>query len=128
MLIERGKGKVGVIGTGMVGASFAYSLMQSGLASEMVVVDRDEERAQGEAMDLNHGLAFVRPMRIEAGGYELLAGADVVVITAGANQAPGERGWTCWRRTSPLFAISCRAPSRSPRRRSSWSPPTRSTS
>lgn len=90
MIIERGKGKVGVIGTGMVGASFAYALMQSGLASEMVLVDRDEGRAEGEAMDLNHGLAFVRPMRIEAGGYELLAGADVIVVTAGANQAPGE--------------------------------------
>lgn len=128
MLIERGKGKVGVIGTGMAGASFAYSVMQSGLASEMVLVDRDGGRAEGGAMDLNHGLAFVRPMRIEAGGYELLGGADVVVITAGANQAPGETRLDLLRRTSPLLATSCRAPSRSPRRRSSWWPPTRSTS
>jgi L-lactate dehydrogenase len=90
MLIERGKGKVGLIGTGMVGASFAYSLMQSSLASELVLVDLDEARAEGEAMDLNHGMAFVRPMRIEAGGYELLANSDVVVICAGANQRPGE--------------------------------------
>ena len=90
MIIERGKGKVGLIGTGMVGASFAYSLMQSGLTSELVLIDRDEGRAEGEAMDLNHGLPFVRPMRIQAGGYELLAGSDVVVICAGANQRPGE--------------------------------------
>jgi len=90
MIIERGKGKVGLIGTGMVGASFAYSLMQSGLASELVLIDRDEARAEGEAMDLQHGLPFVRPMRIQAGGYELLAGSDVVVICAGANQRPGE--------------------------------------
>lgn len=90
MIFEGGKGKVGLIGTGMVGASFAYSLMQSGLASELVLVDLDEARAEGEAMDLNHGMAFVRPMRIEAGGYELLANSDVVVICAGANQRPGE--------------------------------------
>lgn len=47
MIIERGKGKVGVVGTGMVGCSFAYSLMQSGLASEMVLIDKDEKRAAG---------------------------------------------------------------------------------
>jgi L-lactate dehydrogenase len=90
MLVERGKGKVGLIGTGMVGASFAYSLMQSGFASELVLIDRDEARAEGEAMDLQHGLPFVRPMRIRAGGYELLEGSTVVVICAGANQRPGE--------------------------------------
>jgi L-lactate dehydrogenase len=90
MLIERGKGKVGLIGTGMVGASFAYSLIQSGLASELVLIDKDEARAQGEAMDLQHGLPFVRPMRIRAGGYDLLPGSTVVVICAGANQRPGE--------------------------------------
>ena len=58
MIIERGKGKVGLIGTGMVGASFAYSLMQSGVASELVLIDRDEARAEGEAMDLQHGAAL----------------------------------------------------------------------
>lgn len=90
MFTERGKGKVGLIGTGMVGASFAYSLVQSGSASELVLVDRDPLRAEGEAMDLNHGLAFVKPMVVSAGGYEQLAGCDVVVICAGANQRPGE--------------------------------------
>lgn len=90
MLIERGKGKVGLIGTGMVGASFAYSLMQSGLSNDLVLIDKDEARAQGEAMDLQHGVPFVRPMRIRAGGYELLEGSTVVVICAGANQRPGE--------------------------------------
>ncbi len=82
--------RVGVVGTGMVGASFAYSLMQSGLANEMILIDVDTGRAEGEAMDLNHGLPFVGPMRIRAGGYELLAGCDLVVITAGANQRPGQ--------------------------------------
>lgn len=86
----QGQGKVGVVGTGMVGASFAYALMQSGLASDLVLVDRDTARAEGEAMDLNHGLAFLRPMRIAAGDYLDLAGAAVVVVCAGANQKPGE--------------------------------------
>lgn len=84
------RGKVGIVGTGMVGSSFAYALEQAGLASELVLVDKDHGRAEGEAMDLNHGLPFVRPMSIRAGGYEDLAGADVVVITAGRNQRPGE--------------------------------------
>jgi L-lactate dehydrogenase len=82
--------KVGLIGTGMVGASFAYSLMQSHLANELVLIDADAARAEGEAMDLNHGLPFVGPMKIIAGGYDLLAGCDLVVITAGANQHPGQ--------------------------------------
>ena len=59
--------KVGLIGTGMVGASFAYALIQRGLANELVLIDTDTARAEGEAMDLNHGLPFVRPMRISAG-------------------------------------------------------------
>ncbi len=82
--------RVGLVGTGMVGASFAYSLMQSGLANELILIDADKARAEGEAMDLNHGLPFVGPMRIRAGGYELLTGCDLVVITAGANQRPGQ--------------------------------------
>jgi L-lactate dehydrogenase len=74
----------------MVGCSFAYSLVQAGIASELVLVDVDRDRAEGEAMDLNHGLPFVRPMTIASGDYEDLAGADVVVVTAGRNQKPGE--------------------------------------
>lgn len=74
----------------MVGASFAYALMQRGLANELVIVDADTARAEGEAMDLNHGLPFVRPMQIRAGDYPDLAGAAVVVVAAGANQKPGE--------------------------------------
>ena len=82
--------RVGVIGTGMVGASFAYALMQRGLANEMVLIDTNRGRAEAEAMDLNHGLPFVRPMRIWAGEYSDLAGAAITVVTAGAAQQPGE--------------------------------------
>jgi L-lactate dehydrogenase len=74
----------------MVGSSFAYALMQRSLASELVIIDANNDRAVGEAMDLNHGLPFVRAMRISAGSYEDLADASVIVITAGTNQKPGE--------------------------------------
>jgi len=90
MAERRTTNKVGLIGTGMVGASFAYSLMQRGLANELVLIDSDAARAEGEAMDLNDGLPFVRPMRIKAGSYSDLAAADVIVICAGSNQRPGE--------------------------------------
>src|SRR5512146_2354611 len=87
---RRGTNKVGLIGTGMVGASFAYSLMQSGAANELVLIDADAARAEGEMMDLNHCLPFVRPMRIIAGDYSDLADADVIVICAGVGQRPGQ--------------------------------------
>lgn len=95
--------KVGLIGTGMVGASFAYSLMQRGLANELVLVDMDTARAEGEAMDLNHGLPFVRPMRIRAGDYHDLADAEVIVICAGANQRPGESRLDLLRKNAGVF-------------------------
>jgi L-lactate dehydrogenase len=82
--------KVGLIGCGMVGASFAYSFIQRSLANELILVDKDEARAEGEAMDLNHGLPFLRPMKVRAGSYDDLTDANVIVITAGANQGPGE--------------------------------------
>ena len=84
------KGKVGLVGTGMVGSSFAYALIQRSLANELVLIDANHERAEGEAMDLIHGMPFVRPMQVYAGTYSDLAGADVVVIAAGANQKPGQ--------------------------------------
>lgn len=103
MPVQHTTGKVGLIGTGMVGASFAYALMQRGLANELVLVDLDMARAEGEAMDLNHGLPFVRPMRMYAGSYEQLAGAEVVVITAGANQRPGETRLDLLQRNAAVF-------------------------
>ena len=82
--------KVVVIGAGAVGATFAYTLMNSGLAAEIVLVDLDRERAEGEAMDLNHGLFFAPPVEIRAGDYDDCADAGLIVITAGAKQRPGE--------------------------------------
>ena len=79
-----------MIGCGFVGASSVFSLMQSGLFSEMVLIDANRDRAEGEAMDLSHGLPFGRPMEIYAGNYDDIAGCGLVIITAGANQKPGE--------------------------------------
>jgi L-lactate dehydrogenase len=96
-------GKVGLVGTGMVGSSIAYALMQRHLANELALIDKDSARAEGEAMDLNHGMPFVRPMRISAGGYEQLAGSEIVVITAGANQRPGETRLDLLQRNAAVF-------------------------
>lgn len=82
--------KAAVIGCGFVGSSSAFALMQSGLFSEMVLLDANHEKAQGEALDIAHGLPFARPMDIYAGTYDDVADAAVIVITAGANQQPGE--------------------------------------
>ncbi len=82
--------KVAIIGCGFVGSASAFSLMQSGLFREMVLVDVDPAKAEGEALDISHGVAFSKPMKIYAGNYDDIADASVVVITAGAAQKPGE--------------------------------------
>ena len=87
MRVER---KVVIVGAGAVGSTFAYTLMQSGLADEIVLVDLNRERAEGEAMDINHGLFFVPPVDVRAGDYDDCAGASVVVVTAGAKQKSGQ--------------------------------------
>lgn len=82
--------KVAVIGCGFVGSTIAFALMQSGLFSDMVLIDVDMKKAEGEALDIGHGIPFARPMKIWAGVYEDIADAGIVIITAGANQKPGE--------------------------------------
>lgn len=82
--------KVVMVGCGFVGSSSAFALMQSGLFSEMVLIDADQNRAEGEAMDISHGISFARPMKIYAGSYDDISDAAIIVITAGANQKPDE--------------------------------------
>jgi len=84
------KPKIAIVGAGNVGSTFAFSLMISGLAREIVLIDKNESLAIGECMDLNHGLSFAHPTKIYAAGFEGCADADIVVITAGANQKPNE--------------------------------------
>ena len=74
----------------VAGSSSAFALMQSGLFSEMVLIDADTKRAEGEAMDISHGISFARPMQIYAGNYDDITDAAIIVITAGANQKPDE--------------------------------------
>ncbi|MBE0516059.1 MAG: L-lactate dehydrogenase [Methanophagales archaeon] len=97
------RSKVAIIGTGNVGSTFAFALMISGLAREIVLIGRDKKRAEGECMDLNHGASFVPPVTIYAAGYEGCAGADVVVITAGARQQPGESRLDLAQRNADIF-------------------------
>ncbi len=82
--------KAAVIGCGFVGSASAFALMQSGLFSEMVLIDADPEKAEGEALDISHGLPFAKPMQIYAGNYDDIADANIVIVTAGAGQKPGE--------------------------------------
>ena len=82
--------KVGVVGCGFVGAASAFAIMESGIFSEMVLIDANKEKAEGEALDISHGLPFAKPMQIYAGDYEDIADAAIVVVTAGAGQKPGE--------------------------------------
>lgn len=83
-------GKIVIIGSGFVGTSIAYATLIRGICTELVLIDVQGEKAEGEAMDLSHGLPFIRPVEIRAGGYEECRDAEVIVITAGASQKPGE--------------------------------------
>ena len=83
--------KVAIIGAGLVGMSYAYALLNQGACDEMVLIDIDKRRAEGEAMDLNHGIAFSpKDMKIYAGNYNDCRDAEIIVITAGVAQKEGE--------------------------------------
>lgn len=82
--------RVAIVGTGNVGATFAYTLVLTGLAAEIVLIDANQKKAEGEAMDLNHAVPLAQTARVWVGDYKDCAGAAVTVIAAGANQKPGE--------------------------------------
>ena len=82
--------KAAIIGCGFVGSATAFSLVHKGLFSELVLIDADKKKAEGEAMDLSHGRPFVHPMKIYAGDYDDIGDCSLIIITAGANQKPGE--------------------------------------
>lgn len=82
--------KVVIIGCGFVGSASAFALMQGGLFSEMVLIDVNHEKAEGEALDIGHGMPLAWPMQIRAGDYDDVSDAALIVVTAGANQKPGE--------------------------------------
>lgn len=82
--------KCAIVGCGFVGATTAYTLMQSALFSEMVLIDLDRKKAEGEAADIAHGIPFHSPMEIYAGDYSDIADASIVILAAGGGQKPGQ--------------------------------------
>lgn len=82
--------KAVMVGCGFVGSASVFALMQSGLFSEIALIDANREKAEGEAMDISHGIPFAKEMRVYAGDYDDVKDAGIVIVTAGANQQPGE--------------------------------------
>ena len=100
---EKTINKVTIIGAGLVGSTTAYTLMISGLVSEIAIIDINTDKAEGEAMDLNHGISFVSPVRIHVGTYEDCRDSDIVIISAGANQKPGETRLDLVKKNTQVF-------------------------
>ncbi len=88
--MNQDKRKVVVIGAGSVGTAYIYALLPGGLAGEIVLLDIDTKRAEGEVMDLSHGLPFIPPVKIRSGDYNDCRDASLIVVTAGAKQKPGQ--------------------------------------
>lgn len=96
--------KVGIVGAGMVGSAAAYALMLRGAASDVVLVDRNHAMAVAQAQDILHATPFAYSSRVRAGDYPDLAGAGVVVLTAGVSQKPGETRLQLLERNEAVFA------------------------
>ncbi len=90
MNVATNKSKVVVIGAGKVGSTVAYTIMMNNLTSEIVLVDVDQDRARGEALDMNHGIAYFKQLTIREGDYSDCADAAVIVLTAGVPRKPGQ--------------------------------------
>lgn len=82
--------KVGIVGAGLVGSTAAYAMVMRGVGRQVVLVDKNMERAQAEADDILHAVPFAHPLQIAAGDYADLAGSRVVILAAGVAQRPGE--------------------------------------
>jgi L-lactate dehydrogenase len=95
--------KIGIVGSGLVGATTAYALMMRGVGREVVLVDLDEKRARAEADDILHAAPFAHPMDVRAGGYQHLDNSQVVIISAGVSQRPGESRLQLLERNAQVF-------------------------
>jgi L-lactate dehydrogenase len=89
-MVEINSRKAAIVGCGFVGSASAFALMESGLFSEIVLIDAAKSKAEGEALDISHGLPFAKPIQIYAGDYSDISDAAVIIVTAGAGQKPGE--------------------------------------
>ena len=95
--------KVGIVGSGLVGATAAYALIMRGVGREIVLVDRNQARAEAEADDLFHAVPFANPLLVRAGTYTDLAGCQAIILTAGVNQKPGETRLELLTRNAVVF-------------------------
>lgn len=96
--------KVGIVGSGFVGATAGYALVMSGVGREVVLVDKNRARAEAEAADIRHAVPFANPLEVRAGDYRDLAGCRAVVICAGVGQKPGETRLQLLQRNAAVFA------------------------
>ena len=97
------RGKVVVIGAGFVGSTCAYTLMHSGVFSEICIIDVNKAKAEGDALDMSHGAAFTKAVKVTAGDYTACRDADMIIITAGANQKAGETRIDLLRRNADIL-------------------------
>ena len=95
--------KVGIIGAGLVGSTAAYALINQGIGREIILVDLNQERSRAEANDLRHAVPFTHPLLVQSGRYEDLAGAKIVVVSAGVSQKPGETRLELLTRNAAVF-------------------------
>lgn len=95
--------KIGIVGSGLVGSTAAYAMVMRGIGRQIILVDLNANRAKAEADDIQHAVPFAHPMRVMAGDYPDLAGSQVVVITAGVNQQPGESRLHLLERNAKVF-------------------------
>jgi len=105
--MQKQERKVVVIGAGSVGTTYIYALMHTGLVGEIALIDLDQRRVKGEVMDLEQGLAFVPPVEIRPGDYSDCADANLIVVTAGAKQIPGQSRIELIRRNADIVKSIC---------------------
>ena len=99
--------KVVVIGAGSVGTTYIYAMLHTGLASEIALIDIDRKRVEGEVMDLSHGLPFIPPLTIKQGEYTDCSDAQIIVVTAGAKQEPGQTRTELIRKNADIIRSIC---------------------
>lgn len=96
--------KIGIIGAGQVGSATAFALVLRGVAREVILIDSNQKKAEAEALDISHATTFAYASKVYAGSYNDLKGADVIIITAGANQRPGETRIDLMARNAAIFS------------------------
>ncbi len=97
------RGKIVIVGAGFVGSTTAYTIMLGGLFNEIAIIDINKDKAKGDAMDMNHGVSFVKPVNVYEADYDTCKDADIVIITAGVAQKPGETRTDLLKRNGLVF-------------------------